>query len=148
MNTYLILCAIISLIPIFYGASKVKKSKTYRRKYRYRISDSDLKTSDFSEKSLNSQEKKHPLDIQTMIIKGDQQGDKQTLLHMRNAKKKNPEWDFKTYMIKTEGRGDDKLGEELYKKRGWTKHKQIWDRDNLGKKRKSKPKKTRKTKKK
>ena len=148
MNIYLILCAIISLISIPYGVYKVKKSKRYRRRNTYKITDSNLKTSDFSEKSLNSEEKKHPIDIQTMIIKGDQQGDKQTLLHMRNAKKINPTWDFKTYMIKTEGRGDDKLGEELYKKRGWTKHKQIWDKDKLGKKRKSKIKKPRKTKKK
>lgn len=150
MNTYLILCAIISLFPLLYGASKLKtnnNNKTKKRN-RHKISNSLLKSSDFSEKTLNSQEKDYPIDIQKQIIKGNQKADKQTLLHMRNTKKMNPEYDFKKYIIKTEGKGDDKLGEELYNKRGWSKHKKLWEDDKLGTKKKSKHRKPRKTKKK
>jgi len=139
MNIYLILCAIISLISIPYTGYKVKNSKSYRRRYRHRISDSDLKTSDFSEISLNSQGKKNPPEIQKMMIKAGQMGDKNTLLDMRKQKTNYPKYNFKTYITKTE-----KDGKKAYEGRDWTTHKKIWDRDKLGSKKKSKPKKTKK----
>ena len=64
--------------------------------------------------------------------------DKQTLLHMRNIKKKNPSYDFKTFIIKTEGKGDDNLGKSLYEKRDWSKHHKLWNRDKLGNKKHTK----------
>ena len=144
-----ILFSIIPTILVFlltsYKGLDIYKTnkKSLRKNNRYKIKDSSLKSSDFSEKILNSEEKKFPSDIKKSIIKGKQMADKQTLLHMRRIKKDNPSYDFKTFIIKTEGKGNDKLGKTLYEKRDWSKHHKLWKEDKLGRKTK-KPRKTKK----